>query len=94
MKLSKVKSDNQSRVGITRHMLSSLAFMFTFTAQVPKNMQAAKKISRNLTNIYLFRNKWVWKALSTDTHKLHTTIFKLSFNSKLSSIFQRNVINH
>ena len=39
MKLSKVKSDNQSRVGITRHMLSSLTFMFTFT---PKYQRICK----------------------------------------------------
>ena len=40
-------------------------------------MQVAKKISRNLSNIYLFRNKQEWKALSTDTHRLYATIFKL-----------------
>ena len=55
-------------------------------------MQVAKKISRNLSNIYLFRNKQVWKALSTETHRLFATIFKLylQFQTQINKTFQRN----
>lgn len=54
---------------------------------MPKNIQAAKKILRNLTDTYLLRNK----VMENSFYRYFTT-YKQSLLNVCNSIFQKNVI--